>query len=143
MNKEPLGAAQSDTVKHSETRQLTQITGTWIALAAFVGGAVSAGMTHYAGTAKALKEEGIEPAARLRAFPTAVKALAISTALTGAIGAVALAGLKYGGLGAKDVADVASWRGAIQAGQYHRDLIKDAFQERIQRGAAQPPKRET
>ncbi len=144
MNKEPLGAAQKDAVKHSETRQLTQTTGTWIALAAFVGGmkehplcitpfcvlqtvllvhmtvnaclssyeplyavdtwvalnamccceamvacvhdishfsrvtcclyagAVSAGMTHYAGTAKALKEEGIEPAARLRAFPTAV-----------------------------------------------------------------------
>lgn len=40
-----------------------------------VAGAVSAGMTHYAGTAKALKEEGIEPAARLRAFPTAVRIL--------------------------------------------------------------------
>lgn len=49
-----------------------------------------------------------------------MKALAISTALTGAIGAVALAGLKYGGLGARDIADVASWKGAMQAGQYHR-----------------------
>ena len=49
-----------------------------------------------------------------------MKALAISTALTGAIGAVALGGLKYGGLGAKDIADVASWKGAMQAGQYHR-----------------------
>ena len=49
-----------------------------------------------------------------------MKALAISTALTGMIGAVALAGLKYGGLGAKDIADVASWHGAMQAGQYHR-----------------------
>ena len=48
------------------------------------------------------------------------KALAISTALTGVIGAAALAGLKYGGLGAKDIADVASWRGAMQAGEYHR-----------------------
>ena len=38
MNKEPLGAAQKDAVKLSETRQLTQTTGTWIALAAFVGG---------------------------------------------------------------------------------------------------------
>ena len=46
-----------------------------------------------------------------------VKALAISTALTGVIGAVALAGLKYGGLGAKDIA---SWNGAMQAWLYHR-----------------------
>ena len=53
-------------------------------------------------------------------MPLQVKALAISTALTSVVGAVALAGLKYGGLGAKDIADVASWKGAIQTGQYHK-----------------------
>lgn len=56
-----------------------------------------------------------------------VKALAISTALTGAIGALALGGLKYGGLGARDIAEVASWRGAIQAAQCHRASIHSSL----------------
>ncbi|CAK0740769.1 hypothetical protein CVIRNUC_001275 [Coccomyxa viridis] len=120
-------------------KQITQATGTWIALTALVGGALCAGIAHYAGTAKALREEGIDPAARLRAFPIAVKALAVSTVVTGAVGAVAIIGLKHGGLGARDMADIATWRGAMQAGQYHRDLIKEAFQERIRKGAAQTP----
>ena len=49
-----------------------------------------------------------------------VKALAVSTVVTGAVGAVAIIGLKHGGLGARDMADIATWRGAMQAGQYHR-----------------------
>ena len=36
-------------------------------------GALCAGIAHYAGTAKGLREEGIDPAARLRAFPIAVR----------------------------------------------------------------------
>ena len=51
---------------------------------------------------------------------TQVKALAVSTVVTGALGAVAITGLKHGGLGARDMADIATWRGAMQAGQYHR-----------------------
>ena len=39
----------------------------------FYAGALCAGIAHYAGTAKALREEGIDPAARLRAFPIAVR----------------------------------------------------------------------
>ena len=49
-----------------------------------------------------------------------VKALAVSTVVTGAVGAAAIIGLKHGGLGARDMADIATWRGAMQAGQYHR-----------------------
>ena len=39
----------------------------------FHAGALCAGIAHYAGTAKGLREEGIDPAARLRAFPIAVR----------------------------------------------------------------------
>ena len=39
----------------------------------FRAGALCAGIAHYAGTAKGLTEEGIDPAARLRAFPIAVR----------------------------------------------------------------------
>jgi len=49
--------------------------------ALYCTGAVSAGVSHYAGTAKALKEEGIEPAARLKALPTAVSIFAALTSL--------------------------------------------------------------
>ena len=39
----------------------------------FHAGALCAGIAHYAGTAKGLREEGIDPAARLRALPIAVR----------------------------------------------------------------------
>lgn len=40
-------------------------------------GAACAGITHYAGTTRALKEEGVESAARLKAVPTAVRPLSL------------------------------------------------------------------
>ena len=40
-------------------------------------GAACAGITHYAGTARALKDEGVESAARLKAVPSAVHPLSL------------------------------------------------------------------
>ncbi|KAK9917241.1 hypothetical protein WJX75_002213 [Coccomyxa subellipsoidea] len=106
--------------EQSELRQISKETGLWIAAAALCGGALVTGGAHYLNTAKKLNEEGVDAVARMRAVPIAVKALAVSTAATAAVGAAAIIALQFTGMQSKDVANVSSWQGALLMMQQHR-----------------------
>lgn len=73
-----------------------------------LGGAVVAGLAHYAGTAKTLAEEGVSPTARLRAMPIALQAFGVSTVLCCSAGAVALICWNVLGMDSKKLADLGS-----------------------------------
>ncbi|CAL8463451.1 g2985 [Coccomyxa elongata] len=124
---------QRDT-EDGDLRQISKESGLWVAAAALCGGALLSGGVHYLNTAKKLNEEGVDAIARIRAVPIAVKALAVSTAATAAVGAAAYVALQCTGMPLKDMADVSSWKGAVIVLQQHRDDIREEFQKRIQQG---------
>lgn len=57
-------------------------------------------------------------------FALQVKALAVSTAATAAVGAAAYVALQCSGMQSKDMADVSSWKGAVIVLQQHRVRYK-------------------
>lgn len=85
-----------------------------------MGGALVAGLAHYAGTAKSLAEEGVSPAARVRAMPVALQALGFSTFLCCSVGAAALICWNVFGMDSKRLADLGSMSDAISLAKQQR-----------------------
>lgn len=125
---EALKEARSDTENvKSITPKQTALIGTGV-----LGiGALFGGCVHWTGTSKALKEEGIDQAARLRALPLAFKALGISTfvSITAAIafGTLwrALAGDSH------QASATLSFATAIAFAQAQRDQIRSDFRKQF------------
>lgn len=90
-----------------------------------------AGTSHFMGTAKALEDEGITRAQRMKALPTAGKALAVSSAVCFVFGAAGYWGLVHSGLHTKDTAEVSSLHKAISLAEDQRAMIKHEFQKRL------------
>lgn len=95
------------------TRAVTPLQTVLAGAAVLVAGAVLTGGAHYASTAKKLAEEGVAPAARLRALPLAAQALGASTVLCAAMGGAALAAWHFLGLETRGVAEVSSFTDAV------------------------------
>lgn len=85
---------------------------------------------HWQWSARALREEGIDPAVRLKALPTAFKALAISTGVCVSVaGVVSLGWQAFGGT-IKEATKISSVRGAFAAMGIHRDLVKNELRQK-------------
>ncbi len=95
------------------TREITPLQTGLAGAVVLVAGAVLTGGAHYTSTAKKLAEEGIAPAARLRALPLAAQALAASTVVCAALGAAAVAAWHFAGMQTRDVAEVSSFSDAV------------------------------
>ncbi|KAK9820756.1 hypothetical protein WJX81_001367 [Elliptochloris bilobata] len=123
----------------SEFREVSLASSLIGGLCAVVLGAGVAGGVHNLATAKALREEGIDGGARLRALPIAAKALAVSTAFSvGAVAAALAAAHFWGGLSASSAARVSSWQGALAVAEQQRDLVRAEFQKRLQGAPPRP-----
>ncbi|KAL4448462.1 hypothetical protein ABPG75_005681 [Micractinium tetrahymenae] len=94
-------------------------------------GAVAGFSSHYLGTAKQLAEEGIDPRSRLKFLPLAGKALAASSAVCVALGALAVGAWKLAGLQYKEIAQVSSWNDAVALAQQQREVIQHEFQKQL------------
>jgi len=117
-----------ETETNSSTITQTQTllgSGLVLLLSAAVGAA-----GHWQWSARALKEEGIDPAVRLKALPTAFKALAISTGVCVSVaGVVSLGWQAFGGT-IKEATNIGSVREAFAAMGIHRDLVKNEMREK-------------
>lgn len=96
-----------------------------------MGAATIAGSGYYFGTAKKLKEEGIDPRARVAALPVAAKALAVSTVLCGVVGVAAYYGLKHSGLQWHEDAQVSTVHDAVAFAEQQRNLVRNEFQKKL------------
>jgi hypothetical protein len=114
-----------------EGTTFSPLQGLWAGVTAFVAGGAVAGTSHFVGTAKALEEEGITRAQRMRALPTAGKALALSSAMCCLFGAAGYWGLVHSGLHAKPTAEVSSLHSAITLAEDQRAMIRHEFQKRL------------
>lgn len=75
---------------------------------------------HYQSTAKQLAEEGIPPAARLKALPLAARALGASTLMCAGFGAISLVAWNVLGLSSREVANVATFSDAVALAKQQR-----------------------
>lgn len=104
-----------------------------------LAGAVLVGGTYIAGTAKRLKEEGIEPGARRAAVPIAARALVVSTAAC-CLGAGALGWLALNLAGSEGAVQPVLVEGGMQQManlvRQQRDAIAQEFQQRQHQAAA-------
>jgi hypothetical protein len=87
---------------------------------------------HYLSTSKKLAEEGIDSAARLRAFPTAARALLLSTGLCAGFGSLVVFGVQrlYPQPIWKSSTEV-SVPGAVELASRQRQAIKRVFRDRL------------
>lgn len=103
-----------------EGRKITPLQTSLVGAGVLAAGALLTGGAHYASTAKKLADEGIAPAARLKAFPLAAQALAVSTIVCAALGGAALLGWQLLGLESRDVTDVATFSDAVALAKQQR-----------------------
>ncbi len=104
----------------STTTLITQVQTAAFGTAVLSASALLVGASHYFGTAKRLTEDGIDPAARLRAVPVAAKALAFSTVASVGLAAVVLGAWHAFGGRVRKEAEVAGLDAALQVAQHQR-----------------------
>jgi hypothetical protein len=96
------------------------------------GATVTGALTYWRG-AKSLREDGINPATRVRIIPLATSILVLSTVLTGTIGLAGFLIMKEMGLFKSDRAEIPSAKEAAKLIRdpkgYIRDLIKREAKE--------------
>jgi hypothetical protein len=112
-------------------RKITPLETGLLGAAVLAAGAFASGAAHYTSTAKKLTEEGIPASARLKAFPLAARALAVSTVLCAAMGGAALAAWHFAGLESRPVADVATFRDAVALAKQQRDIVRKELRSSI------------
>eukprot|EP00884_Botryococcus_braunii_P016153 jgi/Botrbrau1/3220/Bobra.37_2s0049.1 len=122
---------------HDTTQEVSPLQGLLVGASALVGSACLAGTTHFAMTAKHMRDEGIDSRARIRAIPTAARALAVSTCACAGLGVAAWLGfLALSSRPLPDSARVSSFKDALALAQQQREAVRNEFHSRLYGEAA-------